>query len=356
MSKSQFGSALEHLDNIGHHLLFVSAPKVGGYRLNSCVKSYNVTEKDILDTVDFDQKVTTLSIAAQEKPWFAVTTGPTVGLYKLIPETGKVQKMVEFDADFSTSEAKVNCIEFLYGNKYVITGGNDATVRVWKLKIDQKNDTVKSVEEYKAYKDHKSPIKHVSVTFDHELVASIGSGEEKECLVHDFITGNLLNELTFSEKAGQENMTFRGCIFSPSRRYLFTLASDEGKKSYVTRWDAKSEDFKNLNTVKVDDGYCPHFSLSSDGFYIAIGSETGFIKSLNTRYMDVDRDDQIHEGKMQSVTFTNDTRFVLTCDQEGTYCFVPNQRAEGFMRTFFQYLMLVFFGYFILRSLYDAFF
>ncbi|CAI2373648.1 unnamed protein product [Moneuplotes crassus] len=356
MSNSSFGTSLEIITNIGQNLLFVSEVKEGGYELSSYVKSYDVEEKDKLDVKHFDEAITKISLATQEKNWFAIAKKDVVQLYKVIPETGKLTMMTEFQADFDSENPHVNTVEFLYENKQVITGGNDTILRVWSLNIDKKKDLVTDVKEFKKYKSHTTPIAHIDVTFDHELVASIGSGDDKQCLIHDFATGNLLNELTFSEKTGQPNMSFQGCIFSPSRRYLYTLASEAGKKSYVTRWDAKSEDFKNLNTIKVADNYCPHFTMSSDGFYLAIGSETGFIKSLNTRYMQIDRDDQIHPGKMECVEFSNDTRFVLTCDKEGTYCFVPNMRAPGLMRAFFQYLMLAFFAYFIYRSIMESFF
>ena len=224
------------------------------------------------------------------------------------------------------------------------------------MQIDKANDVVLGAKEHKRYTSHQSPITHLDVTFDHELVTSTAAGDEKRCLIHDFQSGKLLNELTFSEKTGHENLTFRGSIFSLNRKYLYTLASDIGKNSYVTRWDAKSENFKNLNTVKVSDNFCPNFSMSTEGFYIAIGSETGYIKSLNTRYMEIDRNDQHHPGKMACVEFSTDTRFVLTCDKEGTYCFIPNMRAPGYMRFVLQYLMVIMFTYYIYRLIMEKWF
>lgn len=162
-------------------------------------------------------------------------------------------------------------------------------------------------------------MKHVDVTFDHEIVASIASGDEKRCLIHNFKTGALINELTFSERNDDDNMAFKGCIFSHDRKYLYTLVSDKGKKSYVTQWDAKNGEFVNLRTVLISDSECINFCMSIEGFYLAIGSSDGYIKSLNTRYMEIDRNDKQHSGNMACIDFTSDTRFILTCDQDGTY-------------------------------------
>jgi len=356
MSSSKFATPLYIIKNIGIHLIFVSEEKEGGYALQSFKKSYDVSEKENCDQVSYDKLITKISAAKQEKDWFAVAIEDSVELYKINPKTGKFTFMIKFQADFHAENAHVNSVEFIYENKSVVTGGNDGVVRVWKLEIDKDQDTVTEVNQFKSYKSHSNPITHLDVTFDQELVASVASGDEKKVLIHDFQTGNLLNELTFSEKLGQENMAFHGCIFSVSRRYLYTLASEEGKGSYVTRWDAKSEEFKNLNTIKVSNIHCTNFSMSYDGFYIAIGSNNGYIKSLNTRYMEVDRNDAHHSGKIECVDFTSDTRFILTCDKEGIYCFVPNMRAPGTMRAVFQYLSVGMFVFFIYRLIMERWF
>mmetsp|Transcript_25139 Transcript_25139/g.28936 ORF Transcript_25139/g.28936 Transcript_25139/m.28936 type:complete len:98 (+) Transcript_25139:10-303(+) len=96
--------------------------------------------------------------------------------------------------------------------------------------------------------------------------------------------------------------------------------------------------------------------MSYEGFYLAIGSENGFIKSLNTRYMQIDRNDKHHNNKMKCVDFSSDTRFILTCDEYGYYCFVPNIRAPGYMRFFFQGLMASMLFFYIYRLIMEAYF
>jgi len=182
-----------------------------------------------------------------------------VELFSVHDKTGKLIKMISFQADFDSENPQVNAAKFAYGNQYLITGGNDRVIRAWKLDVDKEKDIVTGVGSPKKFVSHTTPIQHLDITFDHELVASIGSEEEKRCLIHDFATGTLVNELTFSEQENSEHMSFRGCIFSLHRKYLYTLVSEEDKNSYVTQWDAKSGEFHNLTTVKVHQGLCKQF-------------------------------------------------------------------------------------------------
>jgi WD40 repeat protein len=356
MSSSKFDSPLTIIKNPGTHLLLVGQNKDDSYSLYSYTKSYNVSPKDKCDEIQYSNPIKKISLAKQEKSWFLVVTQEFVEIHKLDKETGKLTMMHRFQADFDTENPKVNTAEFLYENQYVVTGGNDKVVRAWKLDIGKDNDIVKGVGHPRKFTSHTTPIQHVDVTFDHELIASVGSAEEKRCLIHDFQTCTLTNELTFSEKVGAENMAFKGCVFSLHRKYLYTLVSEPGKKSYVTRWDAKSGEFRNLNTITVATNECKNFSMSFEGFYLAIGSLDGFIKSLNTRYMQIDRNDKHHAGVMECVDFSSDTRFILTCDKEGNYCFVPNIRAPGYMRFFFQGLMAFMLGFYIYRLIMEAYF
>lgn len=271
--------------------------KTGGYTLASYVKSYDVKQKDLCDEVKYKSPINKIALAKQEKLWFAVAYDKYVEIFKIDQETGKMTMMQKIQADFGKN-AKVNTVEFIYGNQHIVTGGNDCCVRVWKLNVDKQKDEVTDAYKLQEYTSHQTPVTKVDVTFDHDLIASIGSEEEKTVYIHDFKTGSLVNELTFSEKHGSDLMGFQGCIFSHHRKYLYTLASEPGKKSYVTRWETQSGEFRNLNTIKVADNFCANFSLSFEGFYLAIGSENGYIKSLNTRYMQLDRNDKFHNGTM----------------------------------------------------------
>ena len=358
MSKSQFGTPLSVIKNPGIHLLMTGDNKDGSHTMYSYSKHYDVKETDMWDKVEYDSTETgiKISLATQTKDWFLVIVKDFIEVYSADKASGKLNKMYSFQADFDKENAQVNAAIFAYGNQYIITGGNDTIIRVWKLDINKESDTITGAQCIRKFGSHTTPIQHIDLTFDHQLIASIASNEEKNCLIHDFSTATLVNELTFSEQYNQENMAFQGCFFSLHRKYLYTLVSEKGKNSYVTKWDAKSREFNNLTTIKIHNGFCSNFAFSNDGFYLTVGSEDGFIKSINTRYMQVDRNDKHHDHKITCLDFTSDTRFIISWDEKGNYWFIPNIRAPGFMRFFFQGLMAVMLFFYIYRCIMEAYF
>ena len=358
MSKSQFSTPLSVVRNPGTHLLMVGDNKDGSQTLYSYSKHYDVKPADMSDKVEFDasQAGVKVSLAGQTKSWFLVMLKEFVEVYSLDKATGKLNKMCSFQADFDKQDPRVNAAIFAYGNQYIITGGNDTVIRAWKLDINKEFDTVTGAQSIRQFTSHKTPIQHIDLTFDHQLLASIASEDEKVCLIHDFSTASLVNELTFSEQCGQDNMAFRGWFFSLHKKYLYTLVSDVGKNSYVTKWDAKSREFHNLTTIKIHKGLCTKFGFSNDGFYLTVGSDNGFIKSINTRYMQSDRNDKHHDHSITCLDFTSDTRFIISWDNKGNYWFIPNIRAPGYMRFFFQGLMAVMLFFYIYRCIMEAYF
>ena len=357
MSTSQFKKPLVSMKNLGFHLLLACENKDSTYTIHSVKKSYDIKEDEFCDKVDFKDPILGMTLAKTQKNWFSVAVGDHIELYKVIKETGDIIFMNKFKADFHPDQPKVLTSEFGYGNDYIVTGGNDSIIKVWKFKIDKEKDIPTQIEERPVkITSHTTPISKTSVTFDHDLIASIGSSDEKRCLVHDFKKGILLSELTFSERENDEFFGFNDCTFSYHRKYLYTLVSLGSRNSYVAQWDVLSGNFENLTTIKVHNGPCKQLCISMEGFYLGIGSCDGYVKSLNTRYMEVDRDDKFHDGEISDIEFSVDTRFILTCDNKGSYSFVPNMRAPGYMRFFFQYLMLAMFSYYIYKLIVENFF
>lgn len=75
------------------------------------------------------------------------------------------------------------------------------------------------------------------MSFDGEL-AIVVTDTDAFANVYKLSDGTLYKRLTFNEEEGGENFLFRGCAFSYSRRYLFTVTWSPGKKSYVTKWNS----------------------------------------------------------------------------------------------------------------------
>jgi WD40 repeat protein len=96
--------------------------------------------------------------------------------------------------------------------------------------------------------------------------------------------------------------------------------------------------------------------LSSEGFYLALSSVDHEVKSLNTRYMQIDREGKQHEEDIKSIAFTEDTRFIMTTCVDNTYKFIPNIRAPGNVRSLFQFLMLMFLAIYVYKKIQETFF
>jgi len=62
----------------------------------------------------------------------------------------------------------------------------------------------------------------------------------------------------------------------------------KGTKTYLTKWESEDGEFDKQHTITVHNGPCDWMIFSNEGFYLAISTEDLEIKSVNTRYMQVD--------------------------------------------------------------------
>ena len=217
---------------------------------------------------------------------------------------------------------------------------------------------MKSIEKVKThvrFEKIESKVLSVSATFDHDLVAIVGE-KEQACKIYGFEKGQFIRNLTFNEKIGSPLKEFKSAIFSLNRKSLYTLCSNSTGKSYVTKWDAESGEFPSQKVISLHQFPAEKMVLSTEGFYLAISTQDGEIKSINTRYMEIDREGKLHDNQITSVEFTEDTRFILTTSEDGNYKFTPNIRAPGIMRAVFQYWMISFLFIFIGLKIYGAIF
>jgi hypothetical protein len=63
-----------------------------------------------------------------------------------------------------------------------------------------------------------------------------------------------VKKLSFSEGIGVENLQFKGILFSPDSKYLYTLATKFKGRSYLIKWDAKDENFNPIDTTPAHTG------------------------------------------------------------------------------------------------------
>ena len=70
-------------------------------------------------------------------------------IYKIFEEGDNVSLRIIYkaQADFSKRDPLVKVARFSYSNKYIIAGGADMSVRVWKVKWNEEEDEEKKQED-----------------------------------------------------------------------------------------------------------------------------------------------------------------------------------------------------------------
>lgn len=160
----------------------------------------------------------------------------------------------------------------------------DEKGRVSSYKIIQKDDKIEGFELINQFKGFENKIKAISVTHDHQLLAAVEEDGEC-CQIFDFKTGAFIWKLTFSECVNQTNMKFVSCVFSLNWKFLYTLQSQKGTKTYLTKWESEDGEFDKQHTITVHKGPSNKMVFSSEGFYLAVVTDDLEVKSVNTRYM-----------------------------------------------------------------------
>mmetsp|Transcript_13771 Transcript_13771/g.12208 ORF Transcript_13771/g.12208 Transcript_13771/m.12208 type:complete len:127 (+) Transcript_13771:411-791(+) len=99
---------------------------------------------------------------------------------------------------------------------------------------------------------HNQGINDVSLNLDNSLAVSCST--DKTCRIYTLKDNKCVKRLSFSEGVGVENLQFKGSIFSPDMRFLYALATRFKGRSYLIKWDAKSENFDPIDTTPVHKG------------------------------------------------------------------------------------------------------
>ena len=84
---------------------------------------------------------------------------------------------MSFQADFKTVEAAVNCCKYSRDNSLLATGGDDFTVRVFKLNTQD----YRSAEKVLELLGHYEAINSVDFSPDNKLL--ISSSSDKSCII-----------------------------------------------------------------------------------------------------------------------------------------------------------------------------
>lgn len=227
------------------------------------------------------------------------------GVYIIKIEDKSIQVTQKVPGSFTTSA-------FSYSNEFFVTGDLNGQVKIWNTQ---------SLLEMFTY-EHKGTVNGTDMSSDEDLVASASS--DKTCAIFSIKYSRVIRNLQFAEHDNSENLGFNGCKFSKSGDLLFTTSSDQ--YSYLTQWDMHS--FIPIATYRMHAAPVKVFTISLDGFFLGLGTTDGWVKILNTRTMDFEKDSEDYSNPVSAITFTFESRHVVTCS--GTEIQnVFNSRGEG---------------------------
>ncbi len=136
-------------------------------------------------------------------------------------------------------------------NKIIISGGKEGVLRVFKV-IFEGPKQISGFELTNELGQHSEGITDVSISSDNSLVVSAST--DKTCRIYTLKDEKCVKRLSFSEGIGVENLKFKGSIFSQDSRFLYALATKFKGRSYLIKWDAKSENFDPIDTTAVHTG------------------------------------------------------------------------------------------------------
>ena len=95
-----------------------------------------------------------------------------------------------------------------------------------------------------------------------------------------------MHKLTFADLlSDSKNMWMRGCFFADGGKSVFSLATQNKRKSFLIKWKSSKGSFsdkdgecQSVNVAEVHNNTCTGLRLSEDNSQLAISTSDGFIK------------------------------------------------------------------------------
>mmetsp|Transcript_3755 Transcript_3755/g.3484 ORF Transcript_3755/g.3484 Transcript_3755/m.3484 type:complete len:238 (+) Transcript_3755:200-913(+) len=219
-------------------------------------------------------------------------------IFSINSKSGEVSEIDRIEADFHEKEPEVTKTRWSQDNKIIISGGEEGILRVFKVNFAAPNQ-VSGFELTNELGQHSEGITDISINSDNSLVVSAST--DKTCRIYTLKDEKCIKRLSFSEGIGMENLKFKGSLFSPDSRFLYALATSFKGRSYLIKWDAKSENFDPIDTTPVHTGPSCAFDLSSDGSNAAIGTNNGHVVAVNANSMSVYRSEKKHKMPITNI-------------------------------------------------------
>ncbi|MFW9845339.1 MAG: hypothetical protein ACFFD6_01215 [Candidatus Thorarchaeota archaeon] len=204
------------------------------------------------------------------------------------------------DSCFEGHEFTVWSVAFTPDNRYVISGGQDATVRVWDLQSGSQVHTLTG---------HRGAVYGISAMADGTRIVSVGD-MDLAVRIWDIEQGLLVTALA------PNSVHVNSVVTSPDNRYVVT-GGDDGKARI---WDIDSG---VLLRVLDHSRSIYSMTISPDGRHLVIGSKTqpGSDKSGLIWVWDFELGILLHTleghtGNITTLAMTADSRYILSGGQD----------------------------------------
>ena len=321
-------------------ILITSGGGGKNYGLPNDVKVYRnqYPVKDVVDSLDFDTELLShFEFAYNGLNYFIASLSKYLVIFEINPENGKLTQIKKLQADFHEKSPEVTKSKWSKDNKFVIWGGEEGIIRMYSV-VYENNNIITGFELDNEFGAHSEGINDISINSDSSMVAS--SSVDKTWRIYSVKTGKWVKKLSFSEGIGVENLQFKGILFSPDSKYLYTLATKFKGRSYLIKWDAKDENFNPIDTTPAHTGPSWIMNINSQGNNIAIGTNDGFVVGVNADTMTQYRSEKKHKMPVSSIIFSADNSKILTTSADYTY-WVINNNAQSSLYQKFVYLCFV---------------
>ncbi|CRG96212.1 ER membrane protein Sec12, putative [Plasmodium gallinaceum] len=297
-------------------------------------------------------------------------------LFKINEETGP-SILLNFITDFAEKNPRQVVVKFSENQDFILTGGDDKTLRLWKLKFTKDSsfihvtndlylDSKTAVEHLGDFIGHDESIKDCDITFDENIVCTCSSDYSLKIWdTYRYI--NLHTEFMKNPKNKNDKLIFRCCKFLKKsniiREYtysLLTTASSARGNSFLIIWniyyDNKKEKFSCVkqNLIWIDETPCCNMAISTNENFLALGFSTGSLKLYNSKYSLLAYYKK-HELPITAMCFTKNDKFLLAAGADYSISCVDVNCLSFRFKKIWKFFIFLFISLIIFIILLDCF-
>lgn len=204
---------------------------------------------------------------------------------------------------------RVTCLAVTSDSKFVVSGSDDASVKVWNIETKNLERTIKG---------HRYPVQSVGISPDNKYV--ISSSEDATTKVWELATGRHVRTLE-----GHENTVFSVAIGAEGN----LIATGEKGKIFI--WDFWSGNF--MRELSGHEGWVSGLVFTSDSRYLISSSFDRTVKIWDLNSWSCFKTFEVSEKALTSVAISPDDKYIATSSWDKTVKLIKRATGE-IKRTF----------------------